>query len=233
MIATDPPRQLVLDLPPMAGDGLEDFLTAPSNRAALDAVLAWPDWPARAMVLYGPAGSGKTHLAGIWAARSGGLRLQPAALWPAAEPLRRVAGRRTVVVDDADRVTDEEELFHVHNAVLGAAGWLLLTGADAVSRWPVSLPDLRSRLRAAATVAIQAPDDTLIASLLVKQLTDRQLRVEPPVIDYLVPRLERSFAAVRAVVTVIDRASLRARRPVTVQLARLALDELALEADDA
>lgn len=220
-------RQLVLELPQAGRWRLEDFLAAPGNQAALHAMLGWPDWPTRALVLYGPPGSGKTHLARIWAERSSAVFLDGAAVWGPAQPVRRVGAAACCVVDDAHAVAEPAALFHLHNAVLGGGGWLLLTGEGPVAGWDVPLPDLRSRLLAAVALAIQPPDDALLAALLVKQLADRQLTVEPPVVAYLVPRLERSFAGVRAAVEALDRASLRARRSLTVPLARTVLDYLA------
>lgn len=227
-------RQLALDLPHVAGLGLEDFLPAPCNAAALGAILRWPDWPAPALVLSGPAGSGKTHLARIWARRAGAAFLGAQEVWGPAEPLRRVADAAALAVDDADAGGDEAALFHLHNAVLGRGGALLLTATTPPAGWPVALPDLRSRVLAAAQARIEPPDDTLLTALLVKQFADRQLRVDPAVVGYLVPRLERAFAAVRGIVEALDRASLRARRPVTLPLARavlLARREAAAEAE--
>jgi chromosomal replication initiation ATPase DnaA len=128
-------------------------------------------------------------------------------------------------------VADESLLFHLHNAVVAAGCYLLLTTSSPVVEWSQQLPDLRSRLLAAAHVRIEAPSDTLLAGLLVKQLADRQLRVDPPVIDYLVARMERSFAAARRVVTALDRAGLREQRPITLALARQVLAAEAMEAD--
>lgn len=219
------PVQLALELPHTPGAGLADFLESPCNAAALRAVLAWPHWPSPVLVLSGPPASGKTHLARIWAERASAATLNPADFRDPAQALRRSAGAAgtSCLVDDADRVGDEALLFHVHNAVLGRGGGLLLTGEAPPAAWPVRLPDLRSRLLAAWPVRIEPPDDALLAALLVKQFADRQLRVEPALLEYLVPRIERSFAAVRAVVELLDRAALRARRPVTLALARAAL----------
>ena len=220
------PRQLALDLPFATGRGLADFLPAPCNCAALDAVLRWPDWPAPVLVLSGPPASGKTHLARIWAERADALVLCRADLADPGRALRRAAAAEAVacLVDDADAVATDDDgealLFHLHNAVVGRGGSLLLTAALPPAAWPLRLPDLRSRLRAAWPVRIEPPDDTLLAALLVKQFADRQLRVEPAVIGYLVPRLERSFAATREVVDAVDRAALREQRPVTLPLVR-------------
>jgi DnaA regulatory inactivator Hda len=230
--------QLALDLPHATGTSLADFLRAPCNAAALDAVLRWPDWPGPALVLSGPPGSGKTHLARIWAERAGALAVAlEDARDDAGRLLRRLGGPdapAACAIDDADRLAERDEalLFHAHNAVVGRGGSLLLTAARPPAAWPVRLPDLRSRLLAAASARIEPPDDTLLAALLVKQFADRQLRVDGDVVAFLVARIERSFAAARSVVRALDRASLRARRPVTLPLARLVLEELEQQQPD-
>ena len=222
----DAPKQLAFDLPLDPRYGREDFLVSPSNERAYGLVERWPDWPDTVLVLTGPPGSGKSHLARIWARRAGAAAyLAGQEVWEPAEPLRRVAGASALVVDDADAAPDEAALFHLYNAVVGCGGSVLLTASAPPAAWPVSLPDLRSRLLAAWPVLIEAPDETLLAALLVKQFADRQLRVEPPVVGYLAHRLERSFAAARGIVAALDRASLRARRPVTLPLARAVLLE--------
>jgi chromosomal replication initiation ATPase DnaA len=208
---------------------LADFLPAPSNRAALDAVLGWPDWPGTVCLLIGPAACGKSHLAQIWAQRAGAVSLRGPELWEPAEPLRRLGGARACVVDDADEAAQEAQLFHLWNSMAERRGSLLLTAQAPVPGWGVRLPDLRSRLMTAWPVRIGAPDDDLLGALLVKQLADRQIRVDQDVVAFLTRRIERSFASARAVVRALDRASLRARRPITMPLARAVLDELAAE----
>lgn len=221
-----PTCQLVLDLPHPTGVDLADFLPAPSNEEALGAVLRWPAWPAPACLVVGPPGSGKSHLAKIWAKRAGAAILQGRELWGPAEPLRRLGDAAACAVDEAEELADERLLFHLYNRIAERRGSLLLTAGRPVAGWGLTLPDLRSRLLTAWSVAIRPPDDRLLAALLVKQFADRQLKVEVEVVAFLVVRIERSFAGVRAVVAALDRASLRARRPVTMKLARLVLDEL-------
>ena len=222
-------RQLVLDLPHEVGEDLTDFMPASSNREALDAMLRWPDWPGFACLLIGPPACGKTHLAKIWARRAGAVTLRGAELWGPAEPLRRIEAAPLCVVDDADGVAEEPQLFHLWNALAGRGGSLLLTARAPVAGWGLRLPDLRSRLLTAWPVRIGAPDDELLGALLVKQLADRQIRSDQEVVAFLTRRIERSFAGARAVVRALDRASLRARRPITMPLARAVLAELALE----
>ena len=225
--ASFPAVQLALDLPHADGDRLTDFMPAAPNRAALDAVLTWPDWPVSACVVIGPPASGKTHLARVWADRSGAPFLRGAELWGPADPLGRLASGRTCAVDDADDAAQEEQLFHLWNQVTNAGGSLLLTASRPVAAWGVQLPDLRSRLMTAWPVRIDPPDDSLLGALLVKQLADRQIKAELEVVEFLVRRMERSFAAARVLVRTLDRASLRARRPITMPLARAVLEEIA------
>ena len=219
--------QLALDLPHDDGARLTDFLPAEPNRAALGAILRWPDWPGGACLLLGPTASGKSHLGRIWSDRVGAVLLRGTDLWGPAQPLARVGPANTCVVDDAHEVADEVQLFHLWNRVIGAGGSMLLTAPQPVAGWGLMLPDLRSRLLSAWPVRIEAPDDGLLGALLVKQLADRQIRADLEVVTFLVRRMERSFSAARALVRELDRASLRARRPITMPLARAVLDELA------
>lgn len=217
-------RQLVLDLPHRPALGRGDFLVAPCNEAAVAWIDRWPDWPAPGLALSGPPGSGKSHLAAVWQARSGAVAVSPAAL---------AQGRieaRYAVFEEAGRLSERaaaEALFHLYNRIAAAGGHLLLTGTAPPARWPVALADLRSRLNALPAAEIKAPDDAMLAGLFVKLFRDRQLAVAGEVILYLVQRIERSCAAVAHAVETLDRAALAERRPVSVRLARaaLALDE--------
>ena len=208
-------EQLRLGFDYTPATGAEDFMPGECNREALAWLARWPEWPYPALILHGPRGSGKSHLARIWATRSGGRWLEHAAL-ARADP----NANRTWVLDDAEPVLDENALLSFFNRLRESGGHLLLTARRPVGAWTLRLPDLASRLRAAPVVAIGAPDDALLGAVLLKLFADRQLMVSEACIEYLVRHMERSFGAAQAVVAGLDSMSLRLQRPITVALAR-------------
>src|SRR5262245_10561384 len=226
------PRQLALALPHTENFAREDFLGGPSNDAALRLVEQWPDWPAPIVALVGPPGSGKSHLAAIWANAAGARFLSGRALRVAARdapregPLPAALATGALVLEDlsADD-TDERALFHLLNLARQDDAHVLLTARTAPATWRIALPDLASRLRAIPVVTLEAPDDALWRAVLIKLFADRQLTVDESLVAYLATRLERSFAAARAAVDLLDREALRRQRPVTRALAAEVLRE--------
>ena len=211
-----------------------DFVIASCNESAAAWVALWPDWPAPALTLHGPAGSGKTHLGRIWAEQAQ-ARPVPAAALGAIDRIPELAeGRMALLVDDVDQALDadrERGLFHLYNLMAERRGHLLLLATQPPARWVLGLADLRSRLSAAPAVAIGAPDESLLDAVLAKLFADRQLSVSPELRQYILMRIERSFAAAGAVVAALDRATLAAGRGVTPGLARSVLEELGRPSD--
>jgi chromosomal replication initiation ATPase DnaA len=212
-----PPRQLALALDHAESFAREDFLSGPCNEDALALIDSWPDWPAHAIALVGPEGSGKTHLATIWAAAAGARVVSAHALDDAA--LRPALATGALVVENAAAVADERALFHLINMARGENAYLLFTARTAPSTWPIVIPDVLSRLRAMPVVTLQAPDDAILRAVIVKLAADRQLELKKDVVDYLATHIERSFAAARAAVIALDGEALRLGRPPSRALA--------------
>jgi chromosomal replication initiation ATPase DnaA len=215
-------RQLVLDLPVTPAYGLEDFLPGESNARALALVQAWPEWPDRLLRIEGPTGSGKSHLAAIWADRA------DAAIIPAysvtAERVLALAAIPALVLEDLDRGVgggqgDERALFHLVNLARERGRHILLTSAMPPECCGLSTPDLVSRLRLAPSVTLSAPDDALLRAVLVKLFHDRQIAVEASVIEFVASRMERSLGAAQAIVAALDREALSRGRRVTRPIA--------------
>ena len=209
--------QLTLDLPHRAALGAEDFLVSNCNLAAVKLIDSWPTWQDRVQLLIGPPASGKTHLARVFQALSGAKAIDPDTL-----DLRliEIMGEGTpLVVENADRSAyDEKALFHLLNLARENRLYLLLTARSAPRSWGRSLPDLASRLNGLPLVEIGAPDEGLLKTVLLKQFADRQLNVDPKVLEFLALNIDRSLAAAAAAVEAVDRVALATGRKISRQL---------------
>ena len=218
-------RQTALPLPRLDAKGRADFMTSPANAAALALIDRWPDWPDGRLALVGPEGAGKSHLAAIWASEAGAAVVDAAAL--RAEDAAELA-RRPVVVEDADRrlgdADGERALFHLWTACVASGQGLLLTGRQTPAEWPVALPDLASRLASLTPARLEEPDETLLEAVLVKLFADRQIAPRPALLRYVLPRMERSFAAARHLVDRLDAVALERGQDVDVRTARAVLE---------
>jgi len=212
------PRQLAFALPHAESLTRDNFLEGPANEAGLALIESWPDWPNRAMLLIGPEGSGKSHLAAIWAEQAGARSISAHALTAAAVPGALATGA-LVVEDLRPSDFDERAMFHLMNLAREDGASILVTARIAPSAFEVELPDLRSRLRAVPTVSLLPPDDLLFRGLIVKFCADRQMSIDESVVSYLASRIERSYAAARQAVDLLDTEALRLGRPVTRALA--------------
>ncbi len=221
--------QLPFDFEHRVARGVDDFLVAPSNRHAVEWIDRWPDWPFTALILVGPPGSGKTHLASLWRSLSGAepIDLNGAGIEKAAN---LAESGRPALIDDCDLVIGQPEaqraLLQLYNLMRAANGRIFLAGATPPVEWRLTLPDLESRLNSAMVVAIDPPDDDLLASIALKLFADRQVQVGEGVIPFILTRGERSFAGVARAVDALDRAALSAKRPITSVLAREVLSEM-------
>jgi chromosomal replication initiation ATPase DnaA len=211
------PRQLALALDHAESYAREDFVAGAGNEAAFRLIDSWPDWPANTIALIGPEGSGKTHLATIWAAAAGARVIAGRTLGVAELP--QALATSALVIEDAAAARDERALFHLLNLAREEDASLLLTARTAPATWPVAIPDLASRLRAVPVATLHAPDDAMLRAVIVKVAADRQLVVDEAVVRYVANHIERSFVAARAAVITLDNEALRQGRPVTRALA--------------
>ena len=217
--------QFTFDLPRRIALSRTDFLISDSNAAAIAWIDRWPDWPSRALALHGPKGCGKTHLVHLWCAQTAGVVVSGETL--SEEVVARLVSesRHRIAIDDADRAC-EHALLHLYNFCMETRGSFLVAARQPPAAWTVVLPDLDSRLRAVLAIGIGLPDDALLGAVLVKHFADRQLRVAPEVIAYLLTHMERSFAAAADMALRLDVVSLRDRRAINLSLARQLVSEL-------
>jgi chromosomal replication initiation ATPase DnaA len=211
------PRQLALALEHSESYARDDFIVGSCNERPFQLVSSWPDWPANALALVGPEGSGKTHLAMIWASMAGARVISARSLRDADVPSALATG--ALVVEDAAAGADDRALFHLINLAREDNAALLFTARSPPPTWAVAIPDLLSRLRALPVATLQAPDDAVLRAVIVKLATDRQLALDESVVAFIATRIERSFAAARAAVIALDNEALRQRRAPTRVLA--------------
>lgn len=212
------PRQLALALPHAESLTRDNFMEGPANAAGLSLIESWPDWPNRIMLLVGPEGSGKSHLAAIWAERSGARATSAHALTAASVPGALATG--ALAVEDLKPAEfDDRAMFHLLNLAREDGAYILITARLAPAAFEIELRDLKSRLRAVPVVSLLPPDDLLFRGLIVKFCADRQLSIDESVVNYLATRIERSYAAARQAVDLLDTEALRLGRPVTRALA--------------
>ena len=214
--------QLAFDWPTGVAWGPDDFFVSDANAKAFAMVEAPETWPEGKLALIGPSGSGKNHLAGIFRAAQDAVVIDAATM-----PTQTQFDARAVIVEDMQNLPQplEEALFHLHNNLRSAGGLLLLTADRPPARWPIALPDLASRMQATTAIEIDNPDDALLSALIMKLFADRQIIPKPELVQYLVPRIERSYAAAARIVADLDEASLAQGRKINKPLAAELLDK--------
>jgi chromosomal replication initiation ATPase DnaA len=191
---------------------------SPSNERAYAQIERWPDWPDTVLRLEGPPGSGKSHLASIWATDARGWTVDAREV--KAERVPHLVSAGALVIEDADRGPIEEAaLFHLLNLARERKASLVVTGSGPPDRWGLRTPDLLSRLRLAPAVTLDPPDDALLKAVLVKLFVDRQLVVDTTVVDTLALRIERSLARAAEAVAALDREALSRGRRITRAMA--------------
>lgn len=221
MIKPPPVRQLPLVFDHEPATSRDDLIVSPSVHAAVTMIDKWPEWPSPVVILAGPTGSGKSHLASIWAARTGARQVD---LTAAADDAVEAAARAPVLIEDVDRSAyDESALFHLINSVRAHGSSMLMTARQFPAGWKIALPDLASRLKAATVVEIGEPDEELLAQVMVKLFADRQVSVDDRIIHWLVARMERSLAAARVIVDRLDKLALARGTKINRALAAEAL----------
>ncbi len=217
-------QQLSFDLPAKTALGRGDFFVSPANALAV-AMISATSWPGNKLVLSGPAGAGKTHLAHVWAAETGGRIVQAKDITHDTVP---GLAQSAIAVEDvpmiAGNIEQQKTLFHLHNLVFAEGHALLMTGRMAPKFWELPLPDLQSRIEGAHHVALDPPDDALLGAVLAKLFVDRQLNPGPEVIAYLVKHMDRRFETAAEVVEQLDQLALSEKREITRTLAARVLN---------
>lgn len=221
--------QLTLDLTREPALGRDDFLITDANAMAVVTLNRIESWPRRKMLLLGPDGSGKTHLATIWASENK-TALIPARVLRTDGIDALVSEGGAVAIEDADRIDpgsgSEQAIFHLWNLCEARNCRILITAREPPCTWHLTLPDLRSRMSAMPVTRIDPPDEALLSAVLVKLFSDRQLNISSELIGWLVPRMDRDLGLARRLVAALDDTAMAEKRNITRDLARTVLAAL-------
>lgn len=221
-------EQLAFSLPAKDALGREDYFVSDANALAVAAVENWPNWPLNKLILVGPSGAGKTHLAMVWAHDAGAQVVSATSL---VDPVALAQG--PLVVEDLHRIIGnrdaETQAFHLHNLMQEGEHPLLVTSSMAPARMDFVVPDLKSRMSGTSVAMLEALDDMLLMALVMKMFSDRQIAIKPDLLNYVMPRLPRSFEAVRGFVETMDVRALAEKRPIGKGLARDVLAEISCD----
>lgn len=216
------PAQQILNLTTPPAYDETDFFVSASNQIVFDTIQSWPQWPTHCLIVYGEQGSGKTHLAHIWAKRAEAKILTLKDLED--QNLDQLAkSSPNLVVEDIPLVFNPNILFHLYNAIKQANGYLMMTSLYCPKDWKVSLPDLLSRLRSANWLEIQTADEELLRAMMHKILADEQVLTSPHIIDYLLNHHDRSFSGLQEALHKINSFALATQRRITLPLVKEAL----------
>ncbi len=219
-----PQAQVPLDLNFRPALGREDFLLGEANRDAVKWIDQWPIWPGGGLVIFGPEGSGKSHLVKVWLDRCDGNAVKKSELESVNQKVTALQ-RPCFAIEDLDGGCDEEGLLHLFNQIMARDGSLLLTSRAAPRSWGMELRDLSSRILALPAVEIHEPDDELLEAVLRKLFSDRQIPLRDDVVSYLISRIDRSFSSVVRIAAALDSASLASHRAITVPMVKEFLEQ--------
>jgi DnaA regulatory inactivator Hda len=216
-------QQLLLELPLKPNYSKTDFVESSCNGEAIQWIERWPDWPVKMIAIFGETGCGKTHLAHIWQEKAQAKYLTPSDIHQLS-PLEATQDTSAIVLDDVDLIVNEKSsqdwLFHFYNLMKEDQKDLLLCCQTPPTQWPVSLPDLKSRLATVMSIAVNPPDEEALKAVLFKLCSERGMTLSADVGEYILRRVERSFDSIRSLVATLDQHTLSQHRQLTLGLVR-------------
>lgn len=215
------PSQIPLSFEITPSKGRDDLIVSQSVQGAITMIDQWPNWPSHLVVLAGPTGSGKSHIAHIWQQKSDAKLV---VLHNNTGDLVDLVKTTPVLIENIDQLlassqADETQLFHLLNAAKEAGSFVLMTARSWPASWQVGLPDLASRIKAATIVEISEPDENLLTQVIFKLFADRQVEIDEKTVNYLVMRMERSLAVASNIVEAMDELALSKKTPVSRSIA--------------
>ena len=194
----------------------EDFYVSPSNQEAFDFINSWPKWIKRIVNIFGPPGSGKTHLASILKSKTTTLKINAGELND--KIFFEFKTKEALIIEDLNKKVEENLLFSLWNVALQDNKYLLITSSKPISGFNFKLPDLNSRTKSCVSIGLKLPSDDLISVILAKNFSDKQIKVENKHINYIIKRIDRSYEKISLFISILDKYSLKKGSPFSLKL---------------
>ena len=214
--------QLILKFPTQQAYKKEDFYVSPSNQEAYDFINSWPKWIKRTVNIFGPSGSGKSHLASILKDKTSYLQIDSNELNE--KIFLKFKTKEVLIIENLDENIYEKLLFSLWNVVLQDNKYLLITSVKPISSYKFKLRDLISRVNSSLIIGINLPSDDLISVILAKNFSDKQIKVETKHIDYIIKRIDRSYEKISQFILTLDKYSLKKGSPFSLKLIKEVLN---------
>ena len=208
--------QLILKFPEHRAYKKEDFYVSPSNEEAFDFISSWPKWIKRIINIFGPAGSGKSHLASILKSKTKCLEILPKDLNE--DIISEFKTKEVLIIENFNERISEQLLFSLWNTALQDNKYFLINSIKPISSYKFKLPDLTSRIKSSLSIGINLPSDDLISAIIAKNFSDKQIIVEEKHIDYIIKRIDRSYEKISQFILTLDRYSLKKGSPFGLKM---------------
>jgi chromosomal replication initiation ATPase DnaA len=208
--------QLILKFPSHQAYKKEDFYVSPSNKEAYDLIEQWPKWIKRTINIFGPTGSGKSHLVSILKSKTTTIQVESSMLEE--EIFAKFKTKEALIIENLDEKVSERLLFSLWNAALQDNKYLLITSKKPINSFNFNLKDLTSRVKSSLVVGINLPSDDLISVIIAKNFSDKQIKVEKKHIDYIIKRIDRSYEKISQFILTLDKYSLKKGSPFALKM---------------
>jgi len=208
--------QLIFKFPTYQAYKKEDFYVSPSNQEAYDFIASWPKWIKRIINIFGPPGSGKSHLASILKNKTSCLEINSNELNE--KIFLKFKTKEALIIENFDEKISEEILFLLWNIALQDNKFVLITSTKPINLYKFKLKDLISRINSTLVIGIKLPSDELISVILAKNFSDKQIKVEKKHIDYIIKRIDRSYEKISQFILTLDKYSLKKGSPFSLKL---------------
>jgi len=205
-------NQLLLDFDYKTNFNEHDFYLSKSNSNAFNLINRWPDWDKKILNISGEKFSGKSHLANIFQLKSKAFLIKGNEIDNSI--FKSIKLHESIIIDDFEECNEEEILYSIFNLIDQDSKYLLINSLKPINEIKFGLPDLTSRSKNCLYAVIENPDDELLFAIILKNFSDRQIKIEKKIINFIISRIDRSYRKIDEFIYKIDELSLKKKKPI-------------------